>query len=183
MALLNSDLTNKRIRHRGLYVGKEQSVSAKYRVAAGGSIALADSILMVPCGENQRITRLVIFTKAVSGTPALTNPTFSVGVSPITTATVTRPDGTTYAPLTASATRLAAAIALGTDEMATITEVDSPADLADWGPFHVTLTPAGAGAFSVASGDIELILTAVITGEASEAAAVYSEFNATKYKN
>lgn len=183
MAVLNSDLVAKKLRHRGVYSGKEQSVSGCYRVAAGGSIALADRIRMVPLGENQRPIRITILAKTISGTPTLTNPSFSVGVDPELATSVTRPDGTTYAPLTQSATRLAASTAMGTDEMVTFTEIDSPADTGNWGPFYVTISPSGVGAFSVASGDIDLICEVVYLGEQTTATPIYSEFNANKYKN
>lgn len=183
MANFDSDLINRNLRHRGLHAGKEQSVSGRLRVKAGGSIATTDLIRMVPLGEAQRPIRMVAWVKTVSGTPVLTNPSFSFGISPISASSVTRPDGTAYAPVTASATRLGASTALTTDEMAQITEIDSVADAANWGPFYVTMTPSGAGAFSVAGGDVDIILEVVIQGELQVADPVYTRFNNPKYKN
>jgi hypothetical protein len=54
MANFDSDLVVKGIRHRGAHSGKEQTVSAKLRVAAGGSIATTDLMRMVPAGENDQ---------------------------------------------------------------------------------------------------------------------------------
>ncbi len=184
MAVFSSDLVAKNIRHRGLYSGKEQTVSGRYRVAVGSSIALTDRIRMVPLGENVRPIRITVLLKSVGAAQSVpTNPTFSVGIDPYQATSVTRADGTTYAPVTLSAVRLGAATALTTDEMATFTEIDTVADIPNWGPFFVTLTPAGAGAFSVATADADLICEVVYLGEQSTATPVYSEFNASKYKN
>ena len=183
MATFDSFLVTKNIRHRGLYAGKEQTVSGSRRLAAGGSIATTDLLRMVPLGEDQRPLRITAMIKAVSGTPVLTNPSFSFGISPISASNVTRPDGTVYTPVVASATRLGASTAMGTDEMLTITEIDSVTDASNWGPFYVTMTPSGAGAFSVAGGDVDIILEVVYLGELQEATPLYTEFNSTKYKN
>lgn len=183
MANFDSDLVVKGIRHRGAHSGKEQTVSAKLRVAAGGSIATSDLIRMIPAGENVRPIRLTMLIKKISGTPVLTNPSFSVGISPISASNTTRPDGTVFTPVTASATRLGASTALTTDEMATFTEVDPVADVQNWAPFYITLTPSGADAFSVADGDVDVILEAVFLGEQQANPLVYTEFNSTKYKN
>jgi len=183
MANFDSDLVVKGVRHRGLANGKEQSVSARVRVAAGGSIATSDLIRMVPAGENVRPIRITVLIKEVSGTPVLTNPSFSVGISPVSASNLTRPDGTVFTPVTESDTRLGASTALTTDEMATFTEVDTVADVQNWAPYYVTLTPSGAGAFSVADGDVDIILEAVFLGEQQTAPLIYTEFNSTKYKN
>lgn len=183
MATFKSDLVSKGIKHRGLYSGKEQTISGRVRVAAGGSIATTDLLQMVPLGENCRPIRITAMVKAVSGTPTLTNPSFSFGIQSISASNHVRPDGATFTPVTTSATRLGASTALTTDEMAQLTEIDSVADAADWAPFYVTMTPSGAGAFSVAGGDVDVILEAVFLGETQEALPIYTEFNNTKYKN
>ena len=182
MANFDSDLIVKNIRHRGLHSGKEQTVSAKRRLAAGGSIATSDLLRMVPLGENCRPVRITAMIKAVSGTPILTNPSFSIGITSIAATNTTRPDGTVYTPVTTSATRLGASTALSTDEMATYTEVDSVTNTTNWAPFYVTMTPS-AGAFSVAGGDIDIVLEVVYLGEQTTAPLVYDTFNNGKYKN
>lgn len=185
MANLDSDLLVKNIRHRGLYSGKEQTVSAKRRLVAGGSIPLVDVLRMVPLGENARPMRITAIVKTVSGTPVLTNPSFSFGIMSIAATNTTRVDGTVYTPVVTSATRLGASVALGTDEMVTITEVDSVTDSTNWAPFYVTMTPSGAGAFSVAGGDVDIILEVVYLGEQTTAPLVYESFltGNGKFKN
>ena len=163
MANFDSDLIVKNIRHRGIANGKEQTVSGRVRVKAGGSIATSDLLRMVPLGENQRPIRMVAMIRAASN--------------------VTRPDGTVFTPVTTSATRLGASTALSTDEMAHFTEIDSVTDSVNWGPFYVTMTPSGAGAFSVAGGDVDVTLEVVYLGEAQTAEPVYTRFNNPKYKN
>ena len=183
MATLYSQQIPKRLRHRGLYGGKEQSVSGTIRVVAGQSIATSDLLQMLILGENVRPEAILVGVKKVSGTPVLTNPSFSVGVTPLLTASVTRPDGTVYPPLTASATVLGASTALGADNLARFNEPAPPTANTEWGPYIVTLTPSGAGAFSVAGGDIDLFVEIVCRGELTEADPIYSEFNSGKFKN
>lgn len=184
MANIDSDLIPKKLTHRGLYSGKEQSLSGRVRFAAGASAALADTLRMVPLGEGVRPMRITVIAKSVSGTPVLTNPSFSVGIAPQSATNHTRPDGTVYTPVTASATRLGASTALTTDEMAQFTEIDTVADFGTkWAPFYVTLTPSGAGAFSVAGGVCDIICEVVFLGEQQDADPIYTSFNSTKYKN
>lgn len=183
MANFDSDLINRNLRRRGTTSGKEYTVSGRRRVAAGGSIATTDLLRMVPLGESQRPIRLVAWIKAVTGTPVLTNASFSFGIAPVSASNLTRPDGTVFTPVTASATRLGASTALSTDEMVQLTEIDSVTDTENWAPFYVTMTPSGAGAFSVTGGDIDIILEVVAQGEIQTAAPVYSTFLNTKYKN
>ena len=181
MATFDSDLVAKKLRHRGEYSGKEQSVSARYRVAAGGALSTADVLRMVPLGENVRPIRITILSKPVSGTPVLTNPTFSIGVIPILSGNLTRPDGEVFAPLATNATVFAASVTMATDGMTQTIELPPPSANVNYGPYYVTLTPTAA--FSVAGGAIDIILEVVFLGEQQEADAVYSVFNAQKYKN
>ena len=183
MATLYSQQIPKRLRHRGLYEGKEQSVSGTIRVVAGQSIATTDLLQMLILGENVRPEAILVGVKKVSGTPVLTNPSFSVGVTPLLATNVTRADGTVYPPLSTSATVLGVSTALGADNLARFDEPAPPTSASEWGPYIVTLTPSGAGAFSVAGGDIDLFVEIVCRGELTEATPVYSEFNSQKYKN
>lgn len=184
MATLDSDLVVKRLRHRGEYAGRFQSVTGSRRIAAGSSVALADLLRMVPCGENVRPVRLVLTSTPLSGTPVLTNATFTIGVAPITAATLTRPDGTAYPPLTADTDQLATAVAINADNMASVVEVARPVadSVSKYGPFYVTMTPSGAGAFSVAGGDILLQLCVEFEGEVKPDNLVYSEWINQKVK-
>lgn len=178
MATFDSVLVKKGINHRGLYGGKTQPVTGVLRVAAGGSIATTDLIRMVPLGENVRPTRLTLSSTTVSGTPVLTNGTFSVGVAPRYATATQRPDGTEFPPLTVSATALEASIAIDADGMATSVEVSRPVadSVSRYGQYYVTLTPAGAGAFSVAGGDIDLALTVAFEGEQKADGFVYESY-------
>lgn len=184
MATFDSDLVAKKLNHRGLHSGKEQTVTGSLVLAAGASIALADLIRMVPVGENVRPVRLILKSTPLSGTPVLTNATFNVGVAPVKATTHTRADGTAYAPLTADVDQLAAAVAINADNMASVIEVARPVadSVSKYGPFYVTLTPAGAGAFSVASGSVLLQLTAEFEGEVKDNAQVYTSWINQKVK-
>ncbi len=184
MANFDSQSVQKLTRSRGLYAGKEQSVSGTIVVRAGGSIATTDLIRALVLGENQRPVRLILTSTPISGTPVLTNPTFNVGVAPFSTASYTRLEGTIHAPLTAVASQLSAGLVIATDNMKADVEVARPVadSVANYAPFYVTMTPAGAGAFSVAGGDIELTLTVVVVGEENNAL-IYNEYAQTKVKN
>lgn len=181
MATYNSNLIPKRLRHRGVYEGREQSLSGTYRLKVGTTLTSADILHMVPLGENVRPDRIIVSYKEVSGTPVITGGSVSVGVAPYSASTLTRPDGTTYAPLTASATLYSAAADLGAGVLVHIAPTVAPSTNTDWGPFIVTLTPTENT--SVAGGEIDILVTVEYRGELTEADAVYSEFNASKYKN
>ena len=185
MATFYSQQIPKRLRHRGLYEGKEQSVSGTIRLVAGQAVATTDLIQMLILGENIRPESILVGVKKVSGTPTLNNPSFSVGVTPLVLnpTSVTRPDGTVYPPLVASTTVLGVSTALGADNLARFNEPAPPTANTEWGPYIVTLTPSGAGAFSVAGGDIDLFVEIVCRGELTEANPIYSEFNSGKFKN
>lgn len=167
MATLNTGTVLKGLRHRGPHAGKDFTVSGSILVASGGSIATTDLIRIVRLGENQRPVRLVLKWTPLSGTPVLTNPTFSVGVQADTASTFTRQDGTTYPVTPTSATALAASMVLNADNMNTVIEVSRPVadSVPNYGPYYVTLTPAGAGAFSVAGGSGQLSLEVTTIGE------------------
>lgn len=185
MANLDTALYAKKNRHRGLHAGQEQTVSGTLRVTAGQSIALADLIRAVPLGENTRPHRIVLRATNVSGNPVLTNATFNVGVAPLTSGTFTRPDGTTFAATPEDLDILSPAAAIDTDEMFTDIEIPRPVldAVANYGPYAVCLQPAGAGAFSVAGGVIDLSITVTFAGEEKTDGLVYSTYHNLKYKN
>lgn len=184
MATYDSDLISKKLRHRGLYAGKSQFVSGSRKVVAGTSYALADLLRMVPVGENIRPVRLILQSTPLSGTPVLTNPTFTAGVAPITATTLTRADGTTYPALTAAPAQLATAIVIDADNMKSVIEVARPVadSVSKYGPYYITLQPSGAGAFSVASGDVLLTLTVEFEGEVKVDNFVYETWINQKVK-
>jgi hypothetical protein len=185
MANFDTNLYLKRNKHRGVYGGKEQTVTGVLRVADGGSIETTDLIRAVPLGENVRPIRIVLSATPVSGSPALTNATFDVGVIPYQTAAYERPDGTEYPALTADPDALSAAAAIDTDEMFTDIEIPRPVadSVAAYAPYVVTLTPAGAGAFSVSGGDIDLAVTVTFLGEQNANGLVYTTYVDQKVSN
>lgn len=182
MANLDSNLVAKKNRNRGVHAGQLMSVTGVRRITAGTSVATTDLLRMVPCGENIRPVRIVLRWKPVSGTPVLTNAVFSVGVAPIQTTSFTRPDGTVFAPPTASATAFVATTTVdATDNMATTVEVKRPVadSVSAYGPFYVTLTPI-TSAFSVAGGDGDLMCTVEFDGETVGTANVYETYVSQK---
>lgn len=180
MATLNSDLVVKKIRHRGLYSGKEQSVTGSIKLSAGTSVATTDLLQMVPLGENVRPIRILLQVTPLSGTPVLTNAVFDVGVKSISTTALTRPDGTSYPALTTDADQLAANVTLANNTKTTI-EIPRPVadSVANYGPYYVTLTP-DTSAFSVAGGDILVSAEVVFLGEIKPNAMVYTSWNSQK---
>ena len=183
MANINSDLINKKLRHRGLYAGKDQSLTGSVKLADGASVAITDLLQMVPLGENVRPRRITVSVTPLSGTPVLTNAVFDVGVKSMTTGAYTRPDGTTYNAATTDPDQLAASVTLANN---TKTVIEVPRPVADsvskYAPFYVTMTPK-TSAFSVAGGDIQLNMQVEFAGEIKPDALVYTEFNSRKVSN
>lgn len=185
MANFDTNLFRKKNKQRGVYGGKEQSVTGVLRIEDGGSIATTDLIRAVPMGENTRPIRIVLTATPVSGTPVLTNPTFDVGVTPHQATTFTRPDGTEYDPLSADADILVDAMVIDAANMEASTAVNRPVadSVSNYGPYTVTLTPSGVGAFSVAGGAIDLGVTVVFLGEQKSDGFVYEEYMPTNVNN
>lgn len=185
MATYSSAEVLKKQRNRGSHRGVTQTASGSIRVGVAQtitSIATTDLIRVLTLGENQRPTKVTLSAVPVSGTPVLVNPTFNVGVADAHGGTFTRPDGTTYAAVTTDADQISAALVIPSDNMVVDTQVARAMATAAFGPFYVTMTPAGAGAFSVTGGVIDLVLTVEFGGEIG-AAPVYVEYNATKVAN
>jgi hypothetical protein len=182
MATFNSNEVLKKLRNRGSHAGRVETVSGVLRVEDGDSIATTDLINMLAMGENTRPIALTLAALPVSGTPSLTNPTFDIGVKDIA-GTFTRPDGSTFAAVTTDADKLSAALALTTDNVATDSDLDRPMATAAYAPYYITVTPSGAGAFSVSGGDIDLVLTVSFVGEVKGDAAVYTEYMNDKVNN
>lgn len=185
MATYDSSAVKKALRHRGKKSGVIESVSGVIRLKAGASIATTDLIRFLRLGENTRVSRVILNAVPVSGTPVLTNPTFAIGVV-ADGGTFTRADMTTYPAAATLATALVASMVLDADDMKQDIEVQRPVadSVPNYGPHYVTATPAGAGAFSVAGGDIDLILTVEFRGEVDEDddRFVYTQYANTKVK-
>lgn len=186
MATLKSLEVNKKQRNRGLSRGVNNTASGTLRVGASqeiSSIATTDLVRMLIMGENQRPTKVTLAAIPVSGTPVLTNPTFNVGVADAHGGTFTRPNGDTFPVVTTDADQISAALVIPSDNMVVDTQVARAMATASFAPYYITLTPAGAGAFSVSGGVIDLVLTVEFAGEVNGAALVYDEYNATKVAN
>lgn len=180
--MATTDLFVKGIRHRGLYEGKEQSVSGRFRLRDGGTAASGETILAIPLGENVAPYRIMLTATKLDGTPVLTGAAFDVGVTPLMDEDVERADGRTYAPLTEALDLYGELdVSSAARDVADIT-VD-PSDAAKWGPFYVTLTPAAD--VEVAGGDVDIQLTVYFLGEKEEADPVYTEWlvNGGKFQN
>lgn len=177
-----TDLYTKGIRHRGLYEGKEQSVSGRFRLRDGQSVAAGETVLAIPLGENVAPYRVMLTATKLDGTPTLTGAAFDVGVAPFKDEDVERADGRVYPPLEEDLDRFGSLDVTSAARDAADVTVD-PADDAKWGPFYVTLT-ADAEA-SVADGDVDIQLTVYFLGEKEEADPVYSEWlvNGGKFQN
>lgn len=185
MATYNTATVVKNLRHRGPHDGKDFNVSGSLVISPGQSYALVDVLNMVILGENQRPVRLVLSADTLSGTPVLTNPTFNIGVAPATSGSFTRADGTVYPVTPADVDILSAAAVIDGDKMFTDIEVARPVldGVPLYAPYYVTLQPAGAGAFSVAGGTVQLKLEVITQGESRPNALVYSEWINQKVKN
>lgn len=189
MANYDSPLLRKNVRQRGLYGGKEQSVTGVIRFGIAGTDSQAvgagttDLLRMLYIGENVRPVRLVLTSTPVSGTPVLTNPTFNCGIAQISATAFTRGDQTVYPAPTTLATALASGLTINADNMNQIIEVNRP--VADsvplYAPSIVTLTPTAA--FSVADGAVDLALTVYFVGEQKTNGFVYTTYIDPKYKN
>lgn len=178
-----TDLNVKGIRHRGLYEGREQSVTGRFRLKDGDTIPSGESIMAVPLGENVAPHRAVLTVTKLSGTPTLSDAEFDVGVAPLMDEDVERADGRVYEPLSAD-TDLFGNLDVSAAARDSVDITADPSAAAKWGPFYVTLT-AGASDVEVADGDVDMQLTVYFLGEKEEADPVYTEWqvNGGKYKN
>lgn len=187
MATYKSLEVSKKQRNRGRARGVKNTASGTFRCgvghANGASFATTDTIQFLIMGENQRPLGVTLAAIPVSGTPALTNPTFNVGVADAHGGTFTRPDGTTYPVVTTDADQISAALVIPSDNMVVDSQVARPMATAAFAPYYITVAPAGAGAFSVAGGQVDLVLTVEFAGEANGDALVYKTYNATKVAN
>jgi hypothetical protein len=186
MATLKSLEVSKKQRNRGKARGVTNTASGTLRVGVAQtvtSIATTDLIQFLIMGENQRPTKATLAAIPVSGTPVLVNPTFNIGVADAHGGTFTRPDGSTYAVVTTDADQISAALVIPSDNMVVDTQVARPMATANFAPYYVTATPAGAGAFSVTGGVIDLVLTLEFAGETNGDALVYKTYIVSKVAN
>lgn len=67
MATLNSNLVQKRTRHRGIYAGQDYDVAGRIFLAAGTVLATGDTLLFIPVGEQQVIQKVSITSVGDTG--------------------------------------------------------------------------------------------------------------------
>lgn len=70
MTIYNSNLANKKNRHRGIYEGQNYDVSARLSLPSGTVLTTADDFYMVPVGENQAIKRITLLVLGDTSTIA-----------------------------------------------------------------------------------------------------------------
>lgn len=183
MANRDSNLYRKGLSHRGVYGGKEQTVTGVIRIKAGESIATSDLLRMVPLGENVRPINIALTATPVAGTPALTGFTFKAGVVPASTTPFKRPDGTEFPVLTADDDALVASLAIPAGLLIQSAAVLRPVanSVPNYAPYVATLVPTAAA--SVAGGDIDLAMTVTFVGEQKADGLIYDQFMNGKVKN
>lgn len=183
MATRRSNLDYKDIKHRGVYGGREQSVTGIIKVSAGQTVATTDLLQMVPLGENVRPTEIILHAVPTSGNPVLTGGAFNVGVVPWDSLPFKRPDGKEFPVIPTDADALGT-LTLPSGPLIVRTSAPSrpvATNVPNYAPYRVTLTPSAA--FSVAGGDIELSLTVIYVGEQVAEPYVYTDFLSQKVKN
>lgn len=56
----NSNLVAKKLRHRGIYSGKDYDAAGRIYLASGTVLGVGDDLLFVPVGENQSIEKVTL---------------------------------------------------------------------------------------------------------------------------
>lgn len=184
MAITRSNIDQKGVRHRGVYGGKEQSLTGVISLKEGQSLATSDILHMIPLGENVRPLRLALHAVPTRGTPVLTGGAFNVGVIPYDDVPFKSADGTEYPAIPVDADAFGTfTLPTGQPLQDTVGEAPRPVPISVplYAPYRVTLTPGAA--FSVAGGDIELSLTLVYVGKQIADPYVYTQFLDQKVKN
>ncbi|MEG0161714.1 MAG: hypothetical protein RR877_10025 [Aurantimicrobium sp.] len=183
MATRRSNTDYKSIKHRGVYGGREQSVTGIIKIRAGETVATTDLLQMIPLGENVRPVDIALHAVPTSGNPVLTGGGFNVGVVPWNSLPFKRPNGTEYPPIPVNASAFGNLV-LPSGPLIVRTSAPSrpvATNVPNYAPYRVTLTPSAT--FSVAGGDIELSLTVTYVGEQIAEPYVYTDFLSQKVKN
>jgi hypothetical protein len=66
----NSNLVAKKMRHRGIYSGKDYDVAGRIFLPAGTVLGVGDDLLFVPVGENQNIHKIALLVNGDTSTAA-----------------------------------------------------------------------------------------------------------------
>lgn len=166
MATFNSNLVNKRHRHRGIYSGKDYNVAGRIFLAEGTALAEDDDLLFVPVGENQAIERVTLLVLGDTSTIAGSIGTFQILDGAGNPVVVNRQGSSSYAPegtkFTSPATDADALRAAGQLDGFSEVIVAAPVKLA--GPVNVGIRITTGGTIAA---DTELFLAAYFDGETS----------------
>lgn len=183
MATSRSNIDVKGLRHRGVYAGKEQSLTGVIKLRAGQSLATTDLVQMIPLGENVRPIRFTLLATPVAGTPVLSGGGFNVGVIPYNDVPFKRPDGTEFPAIPTDPDALGTATLPTGQPLLVSAAANRPVanSVPNYAPYRVTLTPSAT--FGVTGGDIELALEVVFLGEQIAEPYVYTEFLSQKVDN
>lgn len=184
MATRRSNIDYKGIKHRGVYGGREQSVTGVIKLRAGESLALTDLAHMIPMGENVRPIRMTLAATPVKGTPVLSGGVMDVGVVKFNDVPFKRPDGTEF-PAIPEVANAFGQLTLPTGQPLLVTkEVNRPvaASVPNYAPYRVTLK-ANTAPLAVTGGDVEIALTVVYVGEQIAEPYVYLDFLSQKVLN
>lgn len=164
MAILKSNLVNKKTKHRGIYEGQEYDVAGRIFLASGTALAAADDLLFVPVGENQVIHKIALLVVGDTSTIAGSIGTFQILDASGNPLVVERngPFGEPDSKFTSPATSAASLRAAGQLDGYTETIIAAPAKLT--GPVHVGIRITTGGTVAA---DTEMFLSVFTRGETS----------------
>lgn len=164
MANFNSDLVNKRVRHRGLYGGMNYRPAGTIFLPSGTALTTNDDLLFVPVGENMSIERVELLvigdTSTIAGSIGYFQMLDANG-NPVVVQTRGPEAGSAY-DYTSPASDDDAFRAAGQLDGYTETVLATPLKLA--GPVNVGISITTAGTIAA---DTEMRLTVVMDGRVS----------------
>lgn len=160
----NSNLVAKKMRHRGIYSGKDYDVAGRIFLASGTVLGVADDLLFVPVGENQSIEKVTLTVLGDTSTIAGEIGRFQILDSAGNAVVVQRigPFGAAEYNFTSPANSTALYRAAGQLDGYTETIIAAAAKLA--GPVNVGIRITTGGTIAA---DTELFLAVYFKGETS----------------
>lgn len=165
MTIYNSNLVAKKMRHRGIYSGKDYDVAGRIELANGTVLTTSDDLLFVPVGENQAIHKISLLVFGDTSTIAGSIGYFQMVDANGDPVVVERmgPYGDSDTRFTSPATSAAAFRSAGQLDGYTETIIAAPAKLA--GPVNVGIRITTGGTIAA---DTEMFLAVYLKGETSE---------------
>lgn len=160
----NSNLKVKKMRHRGIYSGKDYDVAGRIFLAAGTALTTADDLLFIPVGENQVIHKISLLVLGDTSTIAGSIGTFQIVDANGDPVVVERngPFGADDSRFESPADAPASLRAAGQLDGYTETIIAAPTKLE--GPVDVGIRITTGGTVAA---DTEIFLTAYFKGETS----------------